>query len=286
GNLLRAFVSDGSDGSDATTIDYVVDGFGRRIAKRVGGQFSRAWLYQDQLRPASELTADGVLTHFVYTDPGPGGAPDLMYRAGVPHRLVKDHLGSVRLVVNAQTGTIAQRLDYDEFGRVLVDTNPGFQPFGFAGGLYDPDTKLVRFGARDYDPATGRWTAKDPIGFAGGDTNLFVYAANDSINLFDHSGCQVPPEILAHEFMRRLAHAATATAKVIETAAAAAGTAASRLFRSSLLLVPVFIPGDEPLEGSLDDSVPFPLAVSRLWRCTASCNVDNLGTRVIGEGAG
>ncbi len=47
GNLLRAFVSDGSDGSDgqdATTIDYLVDGFGRRIVKRVGGQFSRAWL--------------------------------------------------------------------------------------------------------------------------------------------------------------------------------------------------------------------------------------------------
>ncbi len=44
------------------------------------------------------------------------------------------------------------RLDYDEFGRVLLDTNPGFQPFGFAGGHYDPDTQLVRFGARDYDP--------------------------------------------------------------------------------------------------------------------------------------
>ena len=61
-------------------------------------------------------------------------------------------------------------MDYDSFGNVLQDTQPGFQPFGFAGGLYDPDTKLVRFGARDYDPRTGRWTAKDPILFAGGDT--------------------------------------------------------------------------------------------------------------------
>jgi len=41
---------------------------------------------------------------------------------------------------------------------------------------------LVRFGARDYDPEVGRWTAKDPIGFAGGDTNLFVYVKNDPIN--------------------------------------------------------------------------------------------------------
>ena len=43
-------------------------------------------------------------------------------------------------------------MDYDAFGRVLADTAPGFQPFGFAGGLYDHDTGLVRFGARDYQP--------------------------------------------------------------------------------------------------------------------------------------
>jgi hypothetical protein len=29
-----------------------------------------------------------------------------------------------------------QELRYDAFGRVVLDTNPGFQPFGFAGGLY------------------------------------------------------------------------------------------------------------------------------------------------------
>jgi len=52
-------------------------------------------------------------------------------------------------------------MDYDEWGRAVLDTNPGFQPFGFAGGLHDRDTGLVRFGARDYDPETGRWTAKD-----------------------------------------------------------------------------------------------------------------------------
>ncbi len=41
-------------------------------------------------------------------------------------------------------------------------------PFGFAGGLYDRDTKLTHFGFREYDPFIGRWTAKDPILFAGG----------------------------------------------------------------------------------------------------------------------
>jgi RHS repeat-associated protein len=91
-------------------------------------------------------------------------------------------------VVNTTDGSIAQRIDYDAFGRIILDTNPGFQPFGFAGGLYDPQTGLIRFGARDYDPGTGRWTSKDPAGFGGGDTNLYGYVVNDPVNSFDPNG--------------------------------------------------------------------------------------------------
>ena len=85
-------------------------------------------------------------------------------------------------------GSIAQRIDYDTWGNVTNDTNPGFQPFGFAGGLYDRNANLVRFGARDYDPQTGRWSAKDSIRFLGGQTNLYGYVLNDPINFYDLSG--------------------------------------------------------------------------------------------------
>jgi RHS repeat-associated protein len=44
------------------------------------------------------------------------------------------------------------------------------------------------FGYRDYDPNTGRWTAKDPIGFAGGDTDLFGYCFNNPVNAIDPLG--------------------------------------------------------------------------------------------------
>jgi RHS repeat-associated protein len=118
-------------------------------------------------------------------------APDYLIKAGVTYRLISDERGSVRLVVNSSTGAIAQRLDYDAFGRVTQDTAPGFQPFGFAGGLYDPDTGLVRFGARDYDTEVGRWTSKDPLDFGGGDTNLYAYVFNDPINLVDPFGLAV-----------------------------------------------------------------------------------------------
>ncbi len=117
-----------------------------------------------------------------------GNVPDYMTNASGTYRIYSDHLGSPRVVVDTATGSIAQRIDYDEFGNITQDTNPGFQPFGFAGGIYDADTGLTRFGARGYDAYTGRWTAKDPIGFAGGDTNLYGYVLNDPVNWVDPSG--------------------------------------------------------------------------------------------------
>jgi RHS repeat-associated protein len=170
-----------------TLIEYLVDGEGRRIWKLVDGQRMQGLVYADALRPAAELDANGqVVARFIY---GLGqNAPDAMIKGGTTYRIIKDHVGSPRLVVDASTGMIAQRIDYDEFGRVLADTNPGFQPFGFAGGIYDRHTKLVRFGARDYDAETGRWTAKDPIGFSGGDTNLYGYVLGDPVNFVDPTG--------------------------------------------------------------------------------------------------
>ena len=61
-------------------------------------------------------------------------------------------------------------------------------PFGFAGGLYDEDTKLVHFGYREYDPEIGRWLSKDPLLFGGGDSNLYGYVLQDPVNLVDPTG--------------------------------------------------------------------------------------------------
>jgi RHS repeat-associated protein len=175
------------------TIDYLIDGRNRRIGKKVDGNLTRQWLYRDQLNPVAELDGSGTLVaQFVYGTKA--NVPDYMLKNGITYRILSDHLGSVRLVVDVSTPgltleqRIAQRLDYDEFGNVLADTNPGFQAFGFAGGIYDADTGLVRFGARDYDPDTGRWTAKDPIGFRGFSPNLYGYVLNDPVNKLDPQG--------------------------------------------------------------------------------------------------
>ena len=181
GNLRQVTLPSG------VVIEYLVDGAGRRVGKKVNGSLVRGWLYRDALQPAAELDADGAVSaRFVYGERI--NVPEVMIKGGITYRLVTDHVGSVRLVVDAATGAVAQRIDYDEFGRVVLDTNLGFQPFGFAGGLYDPETGLVRFGARDYDAVTGRWTAKDPLLFEGGDTNLYTYALSDPVNTVDPTG--------------------------------------------------------------------------------------------------
>ncbi len=183
GNLMAVTLPSG------TPITYLVDGRNRRIGKRVNGTLVQGFLYEDSLRPAAELDGSGnVVSRFVYASRS--NVPDYVIKGGSTYRIVADQLGSPRLVVDVATGAIAQRMDYDEFGVVLTDTNPSFQPFGFAGGLYDHDTGLVRFGTRDYDPTVGRWTAKDLIRFAGGDTNLYGYTLNDPVNHLDQNGLQ------------------------------------------------------------------------------------------------
>jgi RHS repeat-associated protein len=110
-----------------------------------------------------------------------------MVKGGNTYKIFADQIGSPRVVVDVSSGSIVERIDYDERGNTLNNTNPGFIPFGFAGGIVDRDTGLIRFGARDYDPSVGRWTTKDTIGFRGG-LNFYSYAGGDSINHVDPSG--------------------------------------------------------------------------------------------------
>jgi RHS repeat-associated protein len=114
--------------------------------------------------------------------------PDYVVKGDVTYRLVTDHLGSVRMAVDAASGAVAAWREYDAWGNVTDSLNAGFVTLGYAGGIVDDSTGLVRFGARDYDPAIGRWTSKDPIDFEGGDENLYAYAASSPIVLIDPTG--------------------------------------------------------------------------------------------------
>jgi RHS repeat-associated protein len=185
GNLLSVTPPKGGQ------IDYVIDPAGRRVGKKLDGKLIKGFLYRSALQPVAELDGAGnVVSVLVYASRA--NVPDYLIRGTTTYRIISDMRGSPRIVINAATGAVAQRLDYDAWGNVTTDTSPGFQPFGFAGGLYDPGTGLVRFGARDYDASIGRWVGKDPILFGGRQTNFYVYVGNDPINAIDPSGLIAP----------------------------------------------------------------------------------------------
>jgi RHS repeat-associated protein len=180
GELLSVTLPDG------TAIEYIHDPLGRRIAKKVDGTITEKYLWQGLTRLLAVYDGnDLLLARFLYAD---GRMPVAMDKGGATYYLTYDQVGSLRAVADA-VGNVVKRIDYDSFGNIINDTNPSFEiPFGFAGGLHDRDTGLVRFGFRDYDPDLGRWTAKDPIGFWGGDVDLYGYCLNDPVNWIDPLG--------------------------------------------------------------------------------------------------
>ncbi|MBF0330149.1 MAG: hypothetical protein HQL10_13425 [Nitrospirae bacterium] len=182
GELLDALLPGG------TSISYDHDATGRRIIKRVNGTITEKYLWADAITLLAVYDAnDNLKTRFNYAD---DRMPVSMTQGGMTYYLAYDQVGSLRAVTDS-LGNIVKRVDYDSFGNVISDSNPSFAlPFGFAGGLHDRDTNLIRFGARDYDPAIGRWTAKDPIDFEGGDVNLFGYVEADPVNWIDPWGLE------------------------------------------------------------------------------------------------
>lgn len=181
---LRSVTTSGSN------VEYLFDGENKRIGRKLNGAVTNYWLYDSAGRLAAELNSNGTLkSRFVYGVQS--HSPDFMIQNGQNYLFIKDHVGSILAVVNTITNQAAQTISYNEFGLVTFNSNPGFQPFGFAGGHYDHSTGLVRFGVRDYDASTGRWTAKDPILFGGKQSNLYIYVNNDPVNLIDPSGLVV-----------------------------------------------------------------------------------------------
>jgi RHS repeat-associated protein len=179
---------------DARMIEYVNDPLGRRIGKKVDGIIVEKYLWQGLTRLLAVYDgSNNLIMTFEYAD---DRMPIATTKEGSTYYLTYDQVGSLRVVADA-AGNVVKRIDYDSFGSIISETNPTFKvPFGFAGGLHDKDTDLIKFGYRDYDPDVGRWTAKDPIGFAGGDIDLYGYVANNPTNNTDPTGEILPAVIV------------------------------------------------------------------------------------------
>jgi len=76
---------------------------------------------------------------------------------------------------------------YDAWGRRTLQTESDIATFGFTGHMEHPAIGLVLTKYRLYDPGSGRWTSRDPLGENGG-INLLSYVGNDPVNLWDPLG--------------------------------------------------------------------------------------------------
>ena len=98
-----------------------------------------------------------------------------------------DNQGSVRDVIDSN-GQLLNHIVYDSYGQVTNETNAGFDfRFGYTGRERDRETGLQYNRARYYDPSIGAFIGQDPIGFGGGDANLYRYVGNSPFNGIDRS---------------------------------------------------------------------------------------------------
>jgi len=166
--------------------EFAHDDQGRRAVKYCNGRAVEAYRWLDFLR--LDGFHDGQSGYrFAYRDGE--RTPYAMQRDdGAVAYLFHDQVGSLRVVAD-RDGDVIKEVLYDPFGGIIEDSNPGLRiPIGFAGGLHDRDLGFVRFGWRDYDTFTDRWTAPDPLGDKGGDPDWYGYCLDDPVNGADPMG--------------------------------------------------------------------------------------------------
>lgn len=165
--------------------NFQYDSFGRRKTKTVNGT-STSYLY-DGLNPVQELsgstptanllTGSGIDEYLMRTD------------SSGPRFFLRDSLGSTIGLADS-TGSLVTSYTYEAFGKTITVGAASTNSFQFTGREND-GTGLFHYRARYYHPTLQRFISEDPIGFAGGDLNLYAYVMNDPMNSIDPTGMEM-----------------------------------------------------------------------------------------------
>ena len=143
-------------------------------------------LYGGGMRPLVE-ERDGVQTLNIY---GPGGRIIAqVVRDGQGSEevryLLTDHLGSTRVVVDAEGNAVA-RYEYAPHGETTVAGDDGAKvQYRYTGHPYDEAQEIYETPARGYDPTLGRFLSVDP---QRQDASPYVYAGNNPVGYLDPTG--------------------------------------------------------------------------------------------------
>jgi RHS repeat-associated protein len=198
-NRLIAVTDRDENQTVVQTVEFAYDALNRRIAKTVtagGASETTHFVYDfsNILLEFHDADAEGpsaaqLQRRYLY---GPAVDQVMAEDDGAGNVLwyLNDHQGTVRDVVDS-AGNLVNHLSYDAFGNLLAETDPNATPrYGYTGRELDEELGLYYYRSRYYDPALARYISEDPIGFHGGDPNLYRYVGNQPVSQIDPSGQQ------------------------------------------------------------------------------------------------
>lgn len=192
-------------------LEFAYDGLGRRIRKVVKIWNGAAYVAASDTRSLYDgwnlvaeldyttLPAPGAVlrTHVWGLDisgssQGAGGVGGLLWTSLSTGSCAAayDGNGNVLAWYDLASGGLSGEAEYGPFGEVLKNTAPAGLPFGFSTKYRDVETGLNYYGFRYYNPSTGRWPSRDPIGERGG-LNLYGMVNNNPVNHWDYLGLTI-----------------------------------------------------------------------------------------------
>ncbi|MEM7223637.1 MAG: PKD domain-containing protein [Pseudomonadota bacterium] len=186
------------DFANFTYAAYRYDSIGRRIEKDANGIVTR-YVYDGEDILYEYTGTNLLLARYTH---GPGVDEPLLaqrdldlsgaFEANESFAYHTDALGSVTEITDHSGVTVASKL-YDGYGNILAETGSLAQPYAFTAREFDSENGSYFYRARYYNPESGRFITEDPIGFAGGDQNMYRYVLNGPINRADPFGLSPDP---------------------------------------------------------------------------------------------
>lgn len=172
---------------DAANLNFY-DAFQNRVASSKGGNTKRYVL--DITGEMSHVLAEtdnqgAIITYYVYGL----GLLSQIDRTNNRYFYHYNNRGDT-IALTGISGGITDSYAYDEYGKVLNTTGTTNNPFKFVGqfGVMDEGNGLYFMRARFYDANVGRFLSEDPIGFEGGDWNLYAYVGGNPLIGIDPIG--------------------------------------------------------------------------------------------------